>query len=843
MSAWYQGRGPDSEQPTASLRLGSRLLGIILLAILPALVLLVYTSLELRRSAVARVKAEALRLASVAGENESQVIQGSRELLAALSNLPEIRNHREPGCGRILANLLRGNPSYLNLGVTDSNGQVVCSAIPIQEPVDVSRRAWFLRAWSTGQFAVGDYQIGRITQLPSLNVAYPVRASDGRPVGVLFAAIDLHTFLQLAEHMQLPEGAALSVVDGAGVVLAHFPDSGRWVGRSGGAEPSTARALSIRRGVFESTGPDGVLRLYGCAPLPIGGGFVTVGMPRAAALRDADRVSMRALGGLLAVALVAFPVAWLVGRLLLLRPVSETVAEKEARLRGILEHSSNLFYSHTPDHILTYVSPQARAFFDCEPEEALRHWTEFVTDNPINRAGYEATQRAIDTGLRQPRYELELRTRTGRILWVEVDEAPVVENGRTVAIVGALTDVTARRRAEQERGRLEEQLRHSQKMEAVGRLAGGVAHDFNNLLTAIMGYSDLIARRAPPGDPVRRHTEEIVKAATHASMLTRQLLTFSRRELLTPRALDLNALVGDLVSMLRRLVGEDVEMSVLSSAARPVVEADPGQLELVIMNLVVNARDAMPQGGRITIETSNVELGGGIVGENLGLGPGAYVLLAVSDTGIGMDEETKARIFEPFFTTKEPGKGTGLGLSTVYGIVLQSGGAIHVYSHPGRGSTFKIYLPCAAGPVDVTRSPAALEDAPHGSETILAVEDQEAVAEVMRAALESRGYHVLEARHGLEAIQMCESFQGTIHLLLSDVVMPMLSGPELAHRVRQSRPDIRLLYVSGYSEGVFADSAGVPDGPEAGFLQKPFTPGTLAWKVREVLDRGRTPAA
>jgi PAS domain S-box-containing protein len=833
--AWIPGRTQDSPDRPAPLRLGSRLLGIILLAVLPALGLLLYTSLELRRSAVAQVKSEALRLATVAGENEVRVIEGSRELLTALANLPEIRFHREPACGRILADLLRGNPSYLNLGVTDSNGQIICSALPIRGPVDASHRAWFLRAWSTREFAVGDYQIGRITRKPSLNVGYPVRAADGSPVGVLFAAIDLRTFYHLADRLELPDGASLSVVDGSGVVLAHYPDSGPWVGRSSPGEPATARALTIRRGVFEATGPDGVPRLYGCAPLPMGGGYVTVGVPKAAALRDARRVFQRALAGLFAVALLAFFASWLVGRRLLVRPVTETVAEKEARLRAILEHSSNLFYSHTPDHVLTYVSPQARSYFDCEPEEALRRWTEFVTDNPINREGYEATQRAIETGRRQPRYELELRTRTGRILWVEVDEAPVVVNGRTVAIVGALSDVSARKLAERERGRLEEQLRHSQKMEAVGRLAGGVAHDFNNLLTAILGYADLIARQARPGDAVRRHTDEIVKATTRASMLTRQLLAFSRRDMLLPRVLDLNALVEDLVSMLQRLVGDDIEMKVVPSAGRPAVEADPGQLELVIMNLVVNARDAMPQGGRITVETTNVDIDEGYAGENLGMKAGPYVLLAVSDTGIGMDEATKARIFEPFFTTKEPGKGTGLGLSTVYGIVLQSGGAVHVYSHAGWGTTFKIYLPCAAGPVDATRSAGTLEDAPRGSETVLVVEDQDAVAQVMRAALESRGYRVLESRHGLDAIATCDAFEGPIHLLLSDVVLPMISGPELAERVRATRPDIRVLYVSGYTEGIFSDQE-ASDGSGAGFLQKPFTPGALAWKVREVLD-------
>ncbi|HEY7729256.1 MAG TPA: PAS domain S-box protein, partial [Candidatus Eisenbacteria bacterium] len=718
MPDWRSRPVPGPETPVASLRLGSRLFGIVLLALLPTVGLLLYTSLELRRSAIAGAKADALRLANVAGENQARILEGSRELLSALADLPAIRDVRDPDCRRVLGDLLRGSHSYLNLGVTDTSGQIVCSALPTKSRVDASGRSWFRRAWSTGAFSVGDYQIGAITRKPSVNVATPIRAEDGRMTGVLFAAIDLHTFSELAARLTLPPGASLHVVDGAGVVLARYPDTGPWVGRNSAGEPSTALTLSIRHGTFEAVGLDGVPRLYGTAALPNGGGYVAVGIPKAAALRDADRVFARALGGLLVAALLAFAAAWLLGRRILVHPVAETVAganralrslqaeavrrerilqtavdqtedlvivadptgrlvhwnsalermlgyspaelptlhvwdlspefpretwsrtwqtvretgtlraqatgrrrdgtvfpadvrvthvavgeaeyhcavvrdvsdsmaaqraiaEQETRLRAILEHTSNLFYTHTTDHVLTYVSPQARAFLDCEPEEALRRWTDFVTENPVNREGFEATQRAIDTGQRQPRYQLELRTSTGRTRWVEVDEAPVVENGRTIAIVGALTDVTARRQAELERELLENQLHQSQKMEALGRLAGGVAHDFNNLLTAIMGYTQLIALRCDADNPAIRNTEEILKAATRASVLTRQLLTFSRRDMVQPRVFDLNALVQDLAKMLRRLVGEDLEMFVDAGAKRSAVKADPGHIEQV----------------------------------------------------------------------------------------------------------------------------------------------------------------------------------------------------------------------------------------------------------------------
>ena len=381
---------------------------------------------------------------------------------------------------------------------------------------------------------------------------------------------------------------------------------------------------------------------------------------------------------------------------------------------------------------------------------------------------------------------------------------------------------------------LESQLRHSQKMEAVGRLAGGVAHDFNNLLTAIMGYGQLMAMRMKPDDPARRDTEEILKAATRASLLTRQLLAFSRREILQPRLLDLNSIVSDMGKMLRRLIGESIDLAVVPGENLWAVKADPGHMEQVLMNLSVNARDAMPDGGRLTIETSNIDLGDVYVGEHIGVKPGAYVLLSVSDTGTGMDEETKARIFEPFFTTKGPESGTGLGLSTVYGIVQQWGGAIQVYTEVGWGTSFKVYLPRVAGKAEPVVQSESLADVPRGSETVLLVEDQDAVAAVIRATLHLCGYQVLEAHNGGEALSLLERHEGRVHLIVTDIVMPVMGGSELALRVREVLPDTKVLFISGFSERAF--SAHGSGEPGFAFLQKPFMPEALARKVREVLD-------
>jgi two-component system, cell cycle sensor histidine kinase and response regulator CckA len=397
-------------------------------------------------------------------------------------------------------------------------------------------------------------------------------------------------------------------------------------------------------------------------------------------------------------------------------------------------------------------------------------------------------------------------------------------------------EVNERRRAEDALRRSEEQLRHAQKMEAVGRLAAGVAHDFNNMLSVILSHSSLMASDLSPSHPMHDDLEQIRLAAERAGALTHQLLAFSRQQVLRPRPLDLNGVVADMHKMLVRLIGEDVKLKMALCRELRRVSADPGQVEQVIMNLAVNARDAMPRGGTLTVETANVDLDAAYARLHVGVTPGRYVLLAVSDTGTGMTAETAARVFEPFFTTKDPGKGTGLGLSTVYGIVKQSGGHVWVYSELERGTTFKVYLPELT---DVTATaparPRSVAPA-GGGDTILLVEDEDLVRRAASDILRRKGYSVIEARSGAEALKICELRSEPIHLLLTDVVMPGMSGRELAERLIGRREGLRVLYMSGYTDdtvihhGIFAEGTA--------FLQKPFTPDGLARKVREVLDSG-----
>ncbi len=409
--------------------------------------------------------------------------------------------------------------------------------------------------------------------------------------------------------------------------------------------------------------------------------------------------------------------------------------------------------------------------------------------------------------------------------------ALAISNARLLR--SALDELAERQRAEEQLRKAEEQLRQAQKMEAIGRLAGSVAHDFNNLLSVILSYSSLLLGELKAVDPLRADLESIKKAGEKAAELTNQLLAFSRQQVLAPRVLDLNEVVLGSERMLRRLLGEDVELIIHCGRYLSHVMADPGQVDQVVMNLAINARDAMPAGGKLTIETRNVVLDESYTTEHFEAGVGPHVMLAVSDTGVGMDKQTQARIFEPFFTTKELGKGTGLGLSTVFGIVKQSGGNIWVYSEPGGGTTFKVYLPVAEGAepeAPEVHEPATL----HGTETILLVEDQDDVRRVAHAILRKFGYHVIEARNAGEALLSCERHPRTIHLLLTDVVMPQMSGRELAERLLQIRPEMRVLYMSGYTENTIVHHGILDSG--ISYLQKPIVPEMLARRVREVLD-------
>jgi signal transduction histidine kinase len=409
-----------------------------------------------------------------------------------------------------------------------------------------------------------------------------------------------------------------------------------------------------------------------------------------------------------------------------------------------------------------------------------------------------------------------------------------VLKGNLVRLPPAIERELEQAASRRERRRLEDEVRQMQKIEAIGRLAGGVAHDFNNLLTAINGFADLVLERLDPADPAHGEVREIRRAGERASDLTRQLLAFGRRQVLAPQVLDLGALVRGMQPMLRRLIGEDVELVAFIADDPALVRADPGQLEQVVLNLAINARDAMPTGGRLTIEVQPIAFDGPVAERHLGLEAGRYVQLAVTDTGVGMDDVTRAHVFEPFFTTKPPGQGTGLGLSTVWGIVRQSGGQVWFYSEPGVGTAFKLYFPLVSEFVAPVAAPPAPRAPTGGSETILVVEDEEAVRGVVVRQLARLGYTALVAPNAEAARRLAVTHAGPIDLLLTDVVMPGIGGPTLARELQEARPGLPVLFVSGYTDDTIVKHGVLEPGVQ--FLQKPFTADALGRRVREVLD-------
>jgi two-component system, cell cycle sensor histidine kinase and response regulator CckA len=512
------------------------------------------------------------------------------------------------------------------------------------------------------------------------------------------------------------------------------------------------------------------------------------------------------------------------------RRAEQALRESLERTTSILDTANDSFIVMDAQGRIIDWNKQAEATFGWSRQEAVgRPLAETIIPEQYRQSHAQGLQEFLGTGegpILNKRIEIVALRRDGRELDVELMVWPVRVNG-ACTFSAFLRDIT-------ERKRLEEQFRQAQKMEAVGQLAGGVAHDFNNLLTIINGYSEILATSLQEVDPARELVDEISRAGERAASLTRQLLAFSRKQVLAPQMLNLNTIVVDMEKMLRRVIGEDVDLATDLPPNLGSVHADPGQIEQVILNLAINARDAMPQGGKLTIETCNIELDQFYPD----VPPGPYVLLAVSDTGHGMTPEVKARIFEPFFTTKEPGKGTGLGLATVFGIIKQSRGHIAVYSEPGAGTAFKIFLPRLGQPARSPQLHAGPQAASGGNETLLLVEDDDGVRALSRHVLQSNGYTVLVATtHGGEALRICAQHKEPIHLLLTDVVIPELGGRELAEQLVRLHPEMKVLFLSGYT-----DDAVVRHGvlqAETNFLQKPFSPRVLAMKVREVLDASR----
>ena len=516
------------------------------------------------------------------------------------------------------------------------------------------------------------------------------------------------------------------------------------------------------------------------------------------------------------------------GGLRYFRQAAGKLRASEELFRSVFQHSDDAIVTSDEEGTIILFNRAAENVFGFSPHDAVGQNVRMLMPEPDRSHHDTYIANYIRTG--QPRImgigrEVEGLRKDGTTFpaRLQISQFFLDEKRHFIAIA---RDITTNRR-------LEEQVRQKLKMEAIGQLAGGVAHDFNNLLTVITGQTELLLERLPEGDPVREDAQEIGQAAQRAAELTQQLLAFSRKQVLVPTVIDLNAVIGKMERMLRRLIGEDISLVTIEASRLGRVKVDIAQVEQVVMNLAINARHAMPRGGKLTLETQNVELDEAYARTHADVRPGPYVMLAVSDTGVGMATETLTRLFEPFFTTKEIGRGTGLGLATAYGIVKQSGGSISVYSELGHGTTFRIYFPQVEEPLDRTptrRSAAGVQ----GTETILLVEDEDAVRRLARRILERNGYTVLDAADGERAIELGKQHEGPIHLLLTDVVMPRMSGRAVAEAITAARPSVKVLYLSGYTVNAVVHN-GVLDAGTS-LLEKPFTADRLAAKVREVLD-------
>ena len=509
----------------------------------------------------------------------------------------------------------------------------------------------------------------------------------------------------------------------------------------------------------------------------------------------------------------------------------------EERFKRLLQNSNDIIATLDENFVYSSITGPVEKIFGYTPEDLIgRRCMDSIHPSDVELARTQFFE-ALKTPLALRRLEYRVRHPNGRWIDLEAVGTNRLDDEVVHGIVLNIRDISERKSSEIERQQLQNQLQQAMKMEAVGRLAGGIAHDFNNLLTIIHGNVELARLTLGRENPIVQHLDEVASASQSAASLTRQLLSFSRRQMIEPRSIDLNALVANLQKMLGRLIGEDIALQTKLEPAIDAVFIDPGQFEQVLVNLAVNARDAMPTGGRLTIETANVTLAKDVCERHPSLEPGAYVRLTVMDSGHGMSEEVRLRLFEPFFTTKPKGKGTGLGLATIFGAVNQAGGAIEVDSELDQGSTFRIYLPRSAEPVETSVTSRKSNEFPMGHETILLVEDDATVRELASKMLQRLGYRTLVAINGAEARKIVDEFQAPIDLLMTDMIMPDVNGRDLAAEVLARRPGLRVLFISGYTEHVMLQQGAIENG--LNFISKPFAMQSLARKLRELLGSSR----
>ncbi|MHB8066917.1 MAG: ATP-binding protein [Desulfobaccales bacterium] len=864
-----------------------RLMIIVFLAILPMVGLIIYNDMERRQVATRNSERELLRVVQNCDSDYTHTIQQTQQLLAALAEFPAVRQFDALASSELFAKVIKQDSLYLNIMATRGDGEIFASAQPLLPggPHNLADRLYFKRILQTKQFAAGELVFGHALGVATLPVAYPILDPSGQVLGVVAAGLNLQRLSSIFQINELSADTSFAIIDNRGRIMFRHPEPQKWVGKDVAHSEVVRIILEQKRGLVKARGLDGRENLYAFLPLRgnVKEGFVFTGIPLQTILGPARQALLRNLTSLGVVTVLALIFAWLLGFLFIIRRLNILTSSTKKLAAGDLSARTGLNYGKGQIDQLALAfdemaaTLQKREIERRQSEEDLRRseekyrvlvnqvpavvykgyldWSLDCFDDKIEKiTGYskedfnsrrvtwldlifpedieQARKRFAEAG-QNDRFclnECRIRKKSGEVCWIQLRNQIIDDSaGNPDYISGVFFDITDRKQ-------LEDQLAHAQKMEAVGLLAGGIAHDFNNLLSAIMGYSEILMLDLKVDEPLYQCAEEVMKAADQGAALTKKLLAFSRKQILQPRLIDLNAIVTDMDKMLRRLLGEDLDLETYYAANLGLVKADPGQIEQILMNLAVNARDAMPEGGKLTIETASVYLDESYAQSHAEVSAGPYVMMAVTDNGAGMDPERLSHIFEPFFTTKECGKGTGLGLAMVYGIVKQSGGHIWVYSEPGQGTTFKVYFPRAGeGSLPLAPQPARTRILPiTGKETILLVEDDTVLQGLVTRALRKYGYTVWEAANGKEALAICEKEKGPVHLLLTDVVMPQMGGRELAERLVPLRPGIKVLYMSGYTTNAVVHHGVLDAG--INFIQKPVKILSLIQKVREVLE-------
>jgi PAS domain S-box-containing protein len=863
-------------------RLHVRLRALVCVAVIPMLSLIVFGSILYRHAKEAEIRDGAIALTNIAKNGLDRYIDSNQQLLATISHTDTIKEGNPSSVNAFFRLMHEQFPGRANFGAIDLKGNIFASILPMKEPVNISDRPWFQQVLKTRDFTIGDYQIGRITVLPVIVFAQPVFDSAGGIKFILFASMELKWLNRLWQDVKLPPDSHFLVTDRNGAVLFHYPDNENWVGKSVSEMPIVKAMRTRKNGAAESEGEDEVKRIYAftTAGAPEGSIHIAVGISKKAAFTPINNILAISLILLAAITGLDILLAGIYSDRYIIKPINALQNAAERFLSGDYSTRANL--KDGVDEIIAYSNVFDRLAEIIEQEIAGRKKTEALVKSILdavdesfviidrefriifaNRAYASTVKMPLEDIIGRHCYEVShhfskpccesegypctvnnvfetgehgtaIHThhdKEGNLVYLETKGYPLSKDaaGKVLTAIEIVIDITEKRK-------IEEQLRQAQKMEAVGRLAGGVAHDFNNMLAIINGYSELLLREVPVTDLIHATIQEINKAGQRSADITRQLLAFAGKQTIAPKALNINENIENMLKMLRRLLGENIELLWKPAISLWTVKMDTSQLDQILVNLFVNAHDAISGVGMVTIKTENLDLDKApcVCEAHPDFIPGKYCCLSVSDNGHGMDKKTLEHAFDPFFTTKEPGKGTGLGLSIVFGIVKQNNAYIGIDSEPGKGATFNIYLPRyeskdAAGCQEPEKSEIFT-----GIETILLVEDDEPLLKLSKKQIEPLGYKVLSANSPALAIKLAEEHKGDIHLLMTDVMMPEMSGPELRDKIKSIHPAVKCLFVSGYTADIIARDGVLDEGIH--FLQKPFSKEDLAKKIGEALS-------